>query len=429
MHEKTGKPIPYAQNVSKALKIRDALYAKIRTTNNDNELYTNFHKTTKGKLCFNDGVLDLITKVFHLWETIPKNTIFSTIKIDYNYADYYKNVNRKTIDDIKKKLFEPMFGDKMDLALQFLARAMGGHCADKRFGTYLGNRNCGKGVLYDLLKFSFQDYIRTFELGNLLYCRKTAGLENVECSKKLYWLIDLEFTRLAISQEVPDCKSGLVVNGGLFKKITGGGDTIVARRNYDRVDTHFTTDFTPFVLGNDDLQFDANDANETRLQFSSVVQFKTQEEIDAMRLEGRDELEMSRYRLDDSSIKDLVITHDWTLATIALISEYYTDRKIAIIKEIDNEANTLLNDIKNVFEFVYTENKENDENILPTKEVYSYLNGYANKKVKAELNAMNIFDKKIHRKDSKYNNKHCFIGIKLKPIVDIPTAKAVSYTN
>ncbi len=427
--DKTGKPISYAQNVSKSLKIRDALYAKIRTQNNDDELYIKFHETTKGKLCFNDGVLDLKTKQFHKWETIPKNTIFSTMKINYDYFEYHKNPNKKIIEDIKTKLFEPMFADKMDLALKFLARAMGGHCEDKRFGTYLGNRNCGKGVLYDILKFSFQDYVRTFELGNLLYCRKTAGLETLDCSKKLYWLIDLEFTRLAISQEIPDCKSGLVVNGGLFKKITGGGDDIVARRNYDRVDTHLKTDFTPFVLGNDDLMFDANDANETRLQFSSVVQFKTQEEINAMRLEGRDELEMSRYRLDDSSIKDTVKTNDWKLATIALISQYYAETKISIVREIDTEANTLLNDIKNIFEFVYTPDKETDENMLPTKEVYSHLPDYANKKVKAELNAMNIFDKKIQNNNSKYKSKHCFVGIKLKPIVDIPTAKAVSYPN
>ena len=36
----------------------------------------------------------------------------------------------------------------------------------------------------------------------MLYNRNTAGSENVDCSKKLYWLMDLEFVRLAISQEL-----------------------------------------------------------------------------------------------------------------------------------------------------------------------------------------------------------------------------------
>jgi hypothetical protein len=53
----------------------------------------------------------------------------------------------------------------------------------------------------------------------MLYNRNTAGSENVDCSKKLYWLMDLEFVRLAISQETPDHSSGLKVNSKMFKKL------------------------------------------------------------------------------------------------------------------------------------------------------------------------------------------------------------------
>jgi hypothetical protein len=77
-----------------------------------------------------------------------------------------------TIKEIKQVVFEPMFGeDKMLSMLHFLSRALAGHVEDKRFSTYLGNRNCGKGVLYDLLKCAFECYVDTFELGNLLYTR------------------------------------------------------------------------------------------------------------------------------------------------------------------------------------------------------------------------------------------------------------------
>jgi len=155
-----------------------------------------------------------------------------------------------------------------------------GHNEDKRWATYLGNRNCGKGVEYDLLKAAFGDYISTFELGNLLYCRKTAGMENVDCSKKLYWLMDLEFVRLAVSQEIPDTKSGLTVNGKQLKKITGGGDEIVARRNYDRFDTHFFTDFTPYIQGNYTLSCDSPDCEQTLFEFFSTVEYISQHEYD-----------------------------------------------------------------------------------------------------------------------------------------------------
>ena len=83
---------------------------------------------------------------------------------------------------------------------------------------YLGSRNCGKGAQYDALKTAFESYVHTFELGNVLYNRKTSGLENVDCSKKLYWLLYFEFVRFAISQEIPDPKSELKVNGKLWKK-------------------------------------------------------------------------------------------------------------------------------------------------------------------------------------------------------------------
>lgn len=423
-NEKTGNPIPYAQNVSKALKIRDALYSKIRVKNDDPELYEKFHdENIKGCLCFNDGVLNLKNKTFTLWADIPKNTIFTTTKINYDLGSIENIKNENVMADVKRRLFEPMFGDKMELALKFLARAMGGHNVDKTWATYMGNRNCGKGVLYDLLKSAFGNYVSTFELGNLTYNRKTAGAENVDCSKKLYWLLDLEFVRLAISQEVPSKSSGLVVNGKMLKKITGGGDEIVARRNYDRFDTHFKSDMTPFILGNEDLQCDTNDSNETRLEFSSVVQFKSAEEIKAMQDEGRNELEMKRYRLSDPNIKTTCSTDAWKFAMVGIIMESYTNDKVSIIKDIDTEENTLLGRLNEIFEFTY---KETD--IMQTKEVYSKIEEYDNKKIKEELKAMNIFDKKQTKGELKM--KWCFVGIKIKPPKEIPIATAISsYKN
>jgi hypothetical protein len=57
-------------------------------------------------------------------------------------------------------------------------------------------------------------------------------------------LLELEFTRLAISQETPTVESKLKASGKLIKKLAGGGDTHVARRNFDRQDTFFTIDTT-----------------------------------------------------------------------------------------------------------------------------------------------------------------------------------------
>lgn len=420
-NEKTGMPISYAQNVNKATKIREALYAKIRVQNDDPELYTKFYQNNKKLLCFKDGVLNLEKNTFTLWEDLPKNTVFTTLVIPYDYAEYFQCPNEEAIREIKTAIFEPLFGDKMDTALHFLARAMAGHNEDKRFGTYLGNRNCGKGVLYALLKSAFGDYVKTFELGNIMYCRKTAGMENVDTSKKMYWALDLEGTRLVISQEVPDIKSGMMINGKMLKKLTGGGDDIIARRNYDRCDTLVRLMLTPFMLGNSSLEYDAEDCLEEAVEFCSVVQFKTQAEIDAMREEGRSELEMRRYRVADPNIKQKCETSDeWKRAMVALILRSYKTEKVPIISDATTEQNGLLNHIESIFDLTYNKN-----DMILTKELYAKLPDFAQKKIKTELNAMNIFDKKVQT-DCIYKNRHCFIGIKYKPVSSIPTGHTVN---
>jgi hypothetical protein len=106
----------------------------------------------------------------------------------------------------------------------------------------------------------------------------------------LYWLIDLQFVRLGISQETPAPDSGLKINGKMIKKLASGGDTHVAKRNYDRKDTHFKIDTTFLIMGNNKLEVDVKDTMEHCIEFNSVNQFKKKEEIERMKLNGEDEL-------------------------------------------------------------------------------------------------------------------------------------------
>jgi hypothetical protein len=39
-----------------------------------------------------------------------------------------------------------LFNTKYDTAMRFLARGVAGCVEDKSWATYMGNRNCGKGV-------------------------------------------------------------------------------------------------------------------------------------------------------------------------------------------------------------------------------------------------------------------------------------------
>jgi hypothetical protein len=331
------------------------------------------------------------------------------MKINRNYKDYFNSPDLTVINDIKEKIFDTLYGDKTNKALQFLSRALAGHHEDKRWSTYLGNRNCGKGVEYDLLCEGFENYVSTFELGNMLYCRKTAGTENVDCSKKLYWLMDLEFVRLAVSQEVPDSNSGLQVNSKILKKITGGGDEIVARRNYDRQDTHFKIDTSFYIKGNNTLVCDNVDCDETRLEFCSVVQFKSKEEIEMMKQEGRDEKEMVRYKVADINIKNNCKTLEWKNAIVYLLYMNYSQSCVELDKAIvDVEDNTLLGSINNQYELTY-----NKDDIVLCSDLHADLSIFDKGKITLELNAMNIFKKRSNKDQTR--NKWVYVGIKRKP--------------
>lgn len=408
-NEETGKYIPFVQNVHKTKSVLEGLYFIIKSRNRDNELYNKFHTSTKGKICFNDGVLDFQTKTFNTWNQLEGTDIFTTIVIERDYHSYFCNPDLETVDYIKNNIFETAYGDKTELALHFLSRAIAGHHEDKRWATYLGNRNSGKGVEYDLLRGGFENYVSSFELGNMLYCRKTLGLENVDCSKKLYWLIDLEFVRLAISQEIPNNNAKMVINGKILKKITGGGDTIIARRNYDKKDTHFKLDTTFYIKGNNTLECDTPDCNETRIEFNSVVQFKSQEEIKNMTNDGIDENVLKRYKIADPSIKNKCNTLEWKNAIVYLIFQHYKNTRVTMKNNCTYDDNELIRAILQNFEIT----NKNDDFIL-CSEVNDILEGFDKGKIMLELQCMNVLKKKCKIRESLLRDKICYFGIKQK---------------
>jgi hypothetical protein len=311
------------------------------------------------------------------------------------------------VAELTAKLFEPKYGNKLIYFFWFLSRALAGHNEDKRWGTYMGNRNCGKGVEYDLLKAACGPYVDSFELGNVLYNRKNAGLENNDCSKKLYWLMDLEFVRLAISQEIPDPKSGLIVNGKQLKKLTGGGDEIVARRNYDRFDTHFLIDSTFYIQGNPALICDNPDCEQTLVEFASTVEFIKQENYDIK----PDHEKGTRYRVADPEIKKRCLTDEWINAMIYLVITKYCNASVPIEREESSEEINLPNLLEETFEITH-----NQDDMLSCEEVCSMLPDYDKRKLALELNGKNIHKKKC-QKTGPLKNKWCFFGMKKLRVV------------
>jgi len=430
--DKKGNDIvsAYAQNITSAQKILSSVIAKIKS-NLATDIYQKFHTTTKGKLCFIDGVLDFQNKKFYTWDRVNFE-YYSTVMIPRNFGDYHKNPDKAMVDKIKNTIYDPFFGDNVELGLQFLSRAIAGHNEDKNFGVYRGNRDCGKGIIYDNLKAGFGDYLNSFEILNLMYVRKTATQET---SRMLYWLLDYEFTRLAISQEVPHASTGMKVDGKQWKKLCGGGDELTARRNFDRVDTKFFIDATFLIMGNDEVVFDEKDVKEHQLEFSSIIQFKSKEEMEYERQkfqpceddseevklakEKEEAIFMRAYREKDPALKYNCKKVEWANAIVYLLMQYYTDEPISVINKKVCDDEDGLSNREAILQYYIVEDKDVLEDIkkcipIPCKAVYDKLS-ISKKKIDDELASMGVIKKLCLERDSKFRKIVCFYGLKVKP--------------
>ena len=407
LNEDTGELKPgkkYCSNITQAKNVYKALLIKLKCKDNIN-IYQKFHETTKNRLCFLDGVLDFETQKFYLWEEV-KFELYTTTIIERNFYSYFMNPDEKIINKIKTDIFQNLFGSDEETAYHFLSRGITGNIKDKNWATYLGNRNCGKGVLYDLLKSAFEKYVSTFELSNILTQGKT---DISEVSRKMYWSIDLQFTRIAISQETPKSGSGSLLSGKMMKKLAGGGDEIVARRNYDRVDLHFKIDTTFLIMGNDYLEVDVKDTNDQRIEFNSTVSFKSEEELQKMKEDGVEDIIIEAYKVRDAKIKDDCNKEEYANAMVMLLYQKWQDKAVFIQKDIDDEGTCLRKKILDMYEIT----GKNKEDYVLIKTCEGDLEE-SSKKISNEMKALGINKVKLTSGPDK--SKYAFIGIVRKAV-------------
>jgi hypothetical protein len=423
--DSNGNIKPYCQNITKAEQIKKALLIKIRCDNQDDNLITKFHQSCKDAICFVDGVLYVADFKFIKWVDVKEyhkktgksyDNIYSCRKIYRPYGDYFAKPDWKIIDEIKT-FFDNSYGDKCKLALQFLARALTGNNQDKSWATYLANRNSGKGCEYELLKQAFGDYVGSFSVSNILYNRKGSQFDNTTDAKKMYWCLEHEFTRLAISQEVPDSKSQQLIKSVIFKKLTGGGDDITAKCNYDRVDTTIKMDTTFYIKGNNSVQPDEPDCNKTRLEFSSYISYVSKNEMD-LKIEKVEKglvnpEALKKFKLKDDTLKVKFGTTEYKNAMVYLLLEYYTDTPVQICntETVEEEGFNIDEDINENIEF--TNNKE--DMVLKTA-MEDRFTTYDKNILGLGLKALNILKSKCNNRGHKYLNKMVYKGCKLKEI-------------
>ena len=372
----------YTQNVGTAEQIRKGLLAKISVLKNDDTLYEKFHSSTKNMLCFKDGVLNFLEQTFTEWTSVPKDTIYTTIIIDRPFKSYFDKPDRHYIDLIEKNIYENMYGLKTKEALTFFSRAISGNNGDKNFQSYTGNRDCGKGVLFDGQKASFGDYVIPFNLDNLLCCRE--GKKSSDNAKENAWLIPMEYARLGISQETVEDegqgKKDLKISNKAMKSIMSGGDGVEARGMRENI-RHFTLDVVLCSFGNFVMKINGSDSGEHHLKYSSVKQFVTQEKYDeGLMLYGKDFV--SSLAIKDPTLKKKVKTDlNYINALVYLLYENYSKTAITVKNDDDEEEKQLTVRQMLFTEFTFT--KDNTDKI--SKELVYELIKADQSKIKFEL--------------------------------------------
>ena len=382
---KHNKPVPYCQNVGTCKSVREGLLAKLSVSTRDDTLYERFHSSTKNKLCFNDGVLDFVEKSFTLWDDIPPNTIFATVIINRNYADYFKKQNTKFIDAINSDIIGNLFGNKSKLALQFFSRAITGNVQDKNFASYCGNRDCGKGILYALFATAFGGYVAPFAIQNMTCERESK--KSSDLAKENAWLIPLQYARLAIAQETDDNENDdisnkLKINNKVMKTVMSGGDTILARELWQSP-IRFTIDATLAIFGNNELSITNSDSAQHHLKFNGIKQFVTQEAYNKHLKMG--EHFASAYAVRDETLKDKVKTDDYANAMVHILYSEYVDKSICIHNAENEDGERVLTLREMLFDkFEFT---GDDKDKVVKSFLFSVIKG-DKKKIIAELDSL-----------------------------------------
>lgn len=335
---KDPKPKPYSTNVSGARNLREALYARLIVEGEDNTLMVKFITTTKGRLCFLDGVLDFTEKRFYKWEDIDFE-YYTPVQIERNFAEYFAEPDTGLMVLIKEKVFSNLFGVDCNKALAFFSRGVAGHFEDKAWSLYIGNRNCGKGVVDTLCKTALGNYHANCDAGNLL-CNSNRSLKQEQPEKQMGFALDFMFARLLFTQELPPPtkNKSIKLNADIIKKLVSGGDTLKGKRNYDIFITEFINQSRLIVMANDCPTLTNDDALQTCCEFNSTISFKTQEEIDLLIEKGEDELILKGYKVGDPKIKDYYCrTEEWGNAFIMLMYQYYQDFAVPCVDKIELE--------------------------------------------------------------------------------------------
>ena len=339
----------YSANYTSAKNIVKLIYDKLKI---DNKLNNRIYTSTLRKLCFNNGYYDFEKKEFiNNFDNVDTN-----IKIDMDFPER----NETIMFSIYEKVLKPILGPELlQPFLHFMSRVIAGDCQDKLWGICLGERDCGKGVLSDLLSNTFQQYVCSIN-ANSLKIDKNNGDE----AKKLSWLYHAQFARVLLGNEIA---TNNVMDGNLIKKICSGGDKIQMRTNYvNEVDVRIQG--TLILFNNDMPKVEPADVFQKLIPFSLPSKFVDE-------ISEEDLKRNPHYKLSDPNIKKFVSKDEVCEAFVWILIDSYKDTKVKLI----DSQKVFIDNFKTEDEFeIFNQSFEitkNDSDRVKSADIQDFLKG------------------------------------------------------
>lgn len=397
---KGSKKKPLVIKLNSSIRdLEDLRKSIINLSPTNNNLLNDIWLKTKNKLFFKNGYYNFEDHTFNkLNVELPTPHIIE--------RNFNKNSNKKIREEIFKKVLYPLFtieeidqdkaqNDLLNFILFRLGRVMGGYIEDKRWLLFQGFRDSGKSLLGDFLKNTFQKYVDFTNVSNF-----SLGKED---NKSLGWIMDYQFCRLCITQEVPlETK----IDGNKIKKFVSGGDTINSRKNF-KDEISFKIQASYMMMCNDIPEINPKDTNEKCDKVYMKCKF-IDEDFKGTKLNN-----YKYYKKDDEIKKHFITRDDVMNEFILLLIDYskknnlqYPESILKYEAELDDNSD---DDVLNLVKYF----EEADDAFISNKDLKKFKSDY---KVDFTLNKISKlligYFKGIERK--KINNERGLKNIQIK---------------
>jgi hypothetical protein len=213
---------------------------------------------------FEDGFYDARAGTYTRYEDSDEKMYFTYKIAQKIITEEFPESARKDLRQIILDIFHTE--DLMREVFQFFCRALTGHFEDKLYCVFVGERNSGKGVLNDILAAAFGKAVGSFSFDEFSV-RKT--MESVE--RRRGFMSTFTHCSLAMSQEI---SSDAIVDSTLIKTACSGGDMIVCRKAFERLEDGGRIRALMCIFGQGIPEFTDNDAMDTMLLVNMPCKFE-----------------------------------------------------------------------------------------------------------------------------------------------------------